>query len=66
MHEGQVAEHKAEMTEFDNCLGVRTALQELMIKADNDKWLEALHDEKLGFMKVKLLQILTHLHAGCS
>ena len=57
----QVAKHKVKIVEFETYLGVKTALWDLITKAVNKEWLEALWDEKLGFTNIMPLQMLNHL-----
>jgi hypothetical protein len=61
MLEKEVAEHKAEINEFETYLGVESAAQKKIISAVNPEWLEAIRHPQMGFSHLTPKQIIDHL-----
>ena len=61
VRERQVAEHKAEIVEYETHHGVQNFLRQAIVKAVDPEWLVAIEDENLGFNHLTPLQMLTHL-----
>lgn len=61
VREKQVAEHKAEITEFETHQAAEAWARQTIVGAVDDEWLSELKDEDLGYQLAEPLDLLDHL-----
>lgn len=61
IRERQIAEHKAEIAEFQTYQGVENFLRKAIVKAIDPEWLAEIEDENVGFNHLSPQQLLDHL-----
>ncbi len=61
IRERQIAEHKAEIAEFQTYQGVENFLCKAIVKAIDPEWLAEIEDENVGFNHLSPRQLLDHL-----
>lgn len=61
IREKQVAEHKAEIVEFDTYKACTAWARQTIVNAVDDEWISELKDEDLGYQLAEPLDLLEHL-----
>ena len=61
IRERQIAEHKAEIVEYETYLGVENYLRRMIVKSVDHEWIAEVESETMGFNHLSPLQLLTHL-----
>ena len=61
MRERQVAEHKAEIKEYEMQLGASSWARKAIIEAVDDEWVSEIRNEHVGFNHLMPLDIIAHL-----
>ena len=61
IHERQIAEHKAEIIEYEMYLGIENWMRRQIVKAIDLEWLAELESETMGFNHLTPMAFLTHL-----
>ena len=64
IREGQIADHKLELKEFETYLGVASGLRLKIQEAIDEEWLEGIRHEQLGFAHLTPMQMLDHIILG--
>ncbi len=59
--EKEVAEHKAEIAEFETYLGVESAARKKITSAIDPEWLESIRHPQMGFSHLTPKQLIDHL-----
>ena len=59
--EKEVAEHKAEIAEFETYLGVESAARKKITSAIDSEWLESIRHPQMGFSHLTPKQLIDHL-----
>jgi len=62
IRERQIAEHKAEIVEYETYLRVENYLCRMIVKSLNHKWLAEVESETMGFNHLSPKALLSHLH----
>ncbi|KAL7476598.1 hypothetical protein ACHAW6_002955 [Cyclotella cf. meneghiniana] len=57
----QIAEHKAEVAEYETYLGVQNWLRRMIVKAIDPEWLAEMESETMGFNHLSAKDLMTHL-----
>lgn len=60
IRERQIAEHKAEIVEYETYLGVKNYLRRMIVKSVDHKWIAEVESETMGFNHLSPMQLLTH------
>ncbi|KAL7483205.1 hypothetical protein ACHAW6_008848 [Cyclotella cf. meneghiniana] len=63
IRERQIAEHKAEIVEYETYLGVENYLRRMIVKSVDHKWIAEVESETMGFNHLSPMQLLTHLRS---
>jgi hypothetical protein len=61
IRERQLAEHKAEVVEYETYLGVENYLRRMIVKSLDHEWLAKVESEKMGFNHLSAKTLMTHL-----
>ena len=61
VRERQVAEHKAELVEYETYKAVENAARQIIVRMVDEEWLEAIKSDRLEFMHRSPLEMLEHL-----
>lgn len=61
IRERQIAEHKAEIVEYETYLGVENWMRRKIVKAVDREWLAEIESETMGFNHLTPMALLTHL-----
>ena len=64
--EKEVAEHKAEIAEFETYLGVESAARKKIVSAVDPEWLEAIRHPQMGFSHLSPKQLIDHIRTVSS
>jgi hypothetical protein len=57
-HEKEVAEHKAEIKEFETYMACKAWARLAIVSAVDDKWISKRHDEDIGYQGVQPIELL--------
>ena len=58
IREREVAEHKAEVIEFDTYMACEAWARQAIVKAIDEEWISEKHDEDIGYQAVEPLELL--------
>jgi hypothetical protein len=61
IRERQLAEHKAEVVEYETYLGVENYLRRMIVKSLDHEWLAKVESETMGFNHLSAKTLMTHL-----
>ena len=61
IRERQIAEHKAEIVEYETYLGVENYLRRMIVKSLDHEWLAEVESETMGFNHLSAKALMTHL-----
>ena len=61
IRERQLAEHKAEVVEYETYLGVENYLRRMIVKSLDHEWLAEVESETMGFNHLSAKTLMTHL-----
>ena len=59
--EKEVAEHKAEVIEFETYMACEAWARQAIVKAVDEEWISEKHDKDIGYQAVEPLELLDHL-----
>ena len=63
IRERQVAEHKAELAEFETYMAVQNTVRHIIVKCVDEEWLEAIKSKRLEFNHRSPLEMIEHLRS---
>jgi hypothetical protein len=61
IRERQIAEHKAEVVEYETYLGVENYLRSMIVKSPDNEWLAEVESKTMGFNHLSAKALMTHL-----
>ncbi len=61
IRERQIAEHKAEIVEYETYLGVENYLRRMIVKSLDHEWLAEVESETMGFNHLSAKALMTYL-----
>ena len=61
IRERQIAEHKAEIVEYETYLGVENYLRRMIVKSLDHEWLAEVESKTMGFNHLSAKALMTHL-----